>query len=55
MDGACSTDEGMMNVYSILAGKHEKNKVFERFRRIYDNNIKMNLDDDDVDGVKLGL
>jgi hypothetical protein len=39
----CSTHEGVDKVYTIFDGKHGWNRVFDRHRSRWEDNIKLQL------------
>jgi len=43
MGGACSTYGERRGVYRILAGKHEGKRPLGRYRRKWEDNIKLDL------------
>jgi hypothetical protein len=51
MDSACSTNGEKRNAYRILVGKPEDKRQLGRPRRIWEDNIKMDLRDREWGGM----
>jgi hypothetical protein len=51
MGGACSTNGEKRNAYRILVGKPEGKRPLGRPRRMWVDNIKMNLREDEMEWI----